>query len=337
MGDLMHALPALTDASQAFPGIQFDWVVDEAFAEVPSWHPAVNQVIRSAHRRWKRNLWQAIFGGELKAFYRQLNSQPYDVVLDAQNNLKSAVITGLRKGKAHGLNKDSVREVPAQWAYAYQHSIDKSQHSIARLRHLFAQSLGYPLPDIPPDFGIDRSRLTQPKLTLPKPYLVFVHNASWSTKLWPEHHWLELIQLADQAGYHVLLPCGNDEELQRAQRLESSNSAAIALPRLSLSDVGGVLDNAAGAVCCDTGLGHLAGLLDVPAVSFYGSTDYRLIGATGANQHHMIASSKQFHCSPCYNRRCTFEGKDQEMAECMNAFTPDQIWSELSRLIKNRK
>ncbi len=52
MGDLMHALPALTDAARAIPGIQFDWVVDESFAEVPGWHPAVNQVIRSAHRRW---------------------------------------------------------------------------------------------------------------------------------------------------------------------------------------------------------------------------------------------------------------------------------------------
>ena len=54
MGDLMHALPALTDAAQAVPGIQFDWVADRAFAEVPGWHPTVNRVIETDHRRWKK-------------------------------------------------------------------------------------------------------------------------------------------------------------------------------------------------------------------------------------------------------------------------------------------
>ena len=38
MGDLMHALPALTDAVNNVPEISFDWVVDENFAEVPKWH-----------------------------------------------------------------------------------------------------------------------------------------------------------------------------------------------------------------------------------------------------------------------------------------------------------
>jgi hypothetical protein len=56
MGDLMHALPALTDAVNNVPGISFDWVVDENFAEVPKWHPAVENLIVSAHRRWKKNL-----------------------------------------------------------------------------------------------------------------------------------------------------------------------------------------------------------------------------------------------------------------------------------------
>ena len=53
MGDLMHALPALTDASKAYPGIQFDWIVDEKFSAVPSWHPNVSKIITTNHRTWK--------------------------------------------------------------------------------------------------------------------------------------------------------------------------------------------------------------------------------------------------------------------------------------------
>ena len=39
MGDLIHALTALTDASRALPGITFDRVIDKNFSEVAQWHP----------------------------------------------------------------------------------------------------------------------------------------------------------------------------------------------------------------------------------------------------------------------------------------------------------
>ena len=54
LGDVIHALPALTDAARAIPGIQFDWVVEEGFAEIPTWHPAVGKVIPVAIRRWRK-------------------------------------------------------------------------------------------------------------------------------------------------------------------------------------------------------------------------------------------------------------------------------------------
>jgi heptosyltransferase-1 len=342
MGDLMHALPALTDASNAIPGIQFDWVVDEAFAEVAGWHPAVNEIICSAHRRWKKNLRQSLFGGQLKAFYQQLNNKDYDVILDAQNNLKSAVITGLRRGKSHGLDKYSLSEKPAHWAYRYQHSADKSQHAIARQRQLFAQSIGYPLPCTEPDYGIDRSRIKlsatieQLDINLSERYLFFVHNASWTTKLWPESHWHHVIEEAEKSNYQVLLPCGNEEELIRAKRLASGHGNAIALPKMQLSEVGALIKNADGAICCDTGLCHLAGLLGTPSVSFYGPTSDKLIGATGLNQHHIITKKSDFACAPCYGRNCTFEGKNEVMSSCMASFSPEEVWTELSSLIANR-
>ena len=56
MGDLMHALPALTEAKAHFKEIEFDWVVDKSFSEVPKWHPAVNKIITTDHRNWKKQL-----------------------------------------------------------------------------------------------------------------------------------------------------------------------------------------------------------------------------------------------------------------------------------------
>lgn len=335
MGDLIHALPAITDAANAILGITFDWVVDEAFADVPSWHPSVGKVIKSAHRRWKKNIVHSVNNGELTHFYRELNASDYDVVIDSQNNIKSATIAWLRRGHCHGLDKLSVREKPAHWLYHYRHHISKNQHSITRQRQLFAKALNYPIPENLPSHGIDRSRMLPPSdIQLPQHYVVFVHNASWTTKLYPQQHWLQLIEKAGEAGLHVLLPCGNQQEQLRAEELAKNYKHAIALPKLSLSHIAGIINQAAGAVCCDTGLAHIASMLDVPSVSLYGPTNHHLIGATGLNQFHCVADDQRFNCAPCYRKQCSFDGKHSAQAACMHAFSPDDVWNKLLVLME---
>ncbi|VEH64955.1 lipopolysaccharide heptosyltransferase 1 [Rodentibacter pneumotropicus] len=54
MGDIIHTLPALTDALNVLPNLQVDWVVEENFSEIPKWHSAVNRVIPIALRRWRK-------------------------------------------------------------------------------------------------------------------------------------------------------------------------------------------------------------------------------------------------------------------------------------------
>lgn len=55
MGDVIHTLPALTDAQKAIPSLSIDWVVEENFAEIPRWHSAVNRVLPIALRRWRKS------------------------------------------------------------------------------------------------------------------------------------------------------------------------------------------------------------------------------------------------------------------------------------------
>jgi heptosyltransferase-1 len=336
MGDLMHALPALSDARKIWPDISFDWVVDESFAEVPVWHPAVNFVYKSAHRRWRRNFWQSLTTGEFQGFYRQLNENDYDVVIDAQNNVKSAVISLLRRGRVYGMDKGSVAEQPAYIAYAKRIPVDRQQHAIARQRQLFASALGYKVPDTPPEYGLKANAFRLPDLTLPAPYLVFVHNASWTTKLWPESYWHDLTVIAGREGYNVLLPGGSEEELQRAARLAEKHDNAVALPRLSLSELGGLITHAAGAVCCDTGLAHLSAMTGVPTVTLYGPTSKALIGTTGDNQQQLVASNPPYSCAPCYKRTCNFEQANARMSACMQSFRPEMAWTALQAQMANR-
>ena len=98
LGDIIHTLPAVTDAHRAHRGLSFDWVVEENFVDVPSWHPAVDRVIPVAIRRWRRILWRTALNREVRAFKKTLQTERYDLVIDAQGLIKSGIISGCRGG-----------------------------------------------------------------------------------------------------------------------------------------------------------------------------------------------------------------------------------------------
>lgn len=333
MGDLMHALPALTDAAQIYPDIEFDWVVDKAFSAVPKWHPRVSKVITTSHRHWRQSWWRSFMRGELTGFYKALNADDYDVVVDMQNNLKSGLVSLLRKGPVYGLDKYSCREKPAHLAYRHPINVNPDQHAVERMRQILAAALGYSVPDEAADYGVDLAHCQLPALdfNVSRPYLMLVHNASWLTKLWPVRHWQSLVRKAAEAGYQLLLPCGNEEEYQRACQIASVSEYAHALPRLPLDNVLALMKGAEAVLASDTGLAHMAAVIGKPAITLYGSTDTHLIGTYGANQQHLITGMS---CSPCYKRRCPLpESLDAEPV-CMSAMEADQVWHRLDSLLQ---
>lgn len=332
MGDLIHALPALSDAQRAIPNIQFDWVIDESFAEVASWHSAVVNIIPSAHRRWRKNLWQTLVDGDFRRFIRALRRNKYDLVIDGQTNLKAALVTLCSRGIKCGFDKTSAREYPAHLAYNRRYHHPKQDHAITRVRSLVAQALGYATPTDTANFAIQLDRLVKPAIDLPKKYLFFVHNASWVTKLWPEEYWQQLISYTIQAGYSILLPSGNNEEMLRAQRLAQAQTNVIALPRLKLSEVAYLLAHAEAAVCVDTGLSHLSAALNVPAITIYGATDSGLIGATSALSKQIHLQSK-FACAPCNQMQCSYTSPSQVKPACNQELNPELVWSQLQSLL----
>ncbi|WP_315708812.1 lipopolysaccharide heptosyltransferase RfaC [Brenneria uluponensis] len=284
MGDVLHTLPALTDAMQVIPGIQFDWVVEEGFAQIPAWHPAVDRVIPVALRRWRKNWFSAAIRQERADFKQQLREKRYDTVIDAQGLIKSAgLVTRLARGNKHGLDWKSAREPLASWFYQYRHFIDRQQHAVERIRELFAVSLNYRRPTETGDYAI-ASRFLSSLPTDAGQYLVFLHATTRDEKHWPESHWRELIALLQPSGLRIKLPWGAEHEYQRARRLAEGFAYVDVLPRLSLEQVATMLAGARAVVSVDTGLSHLAAALDRPNITLYGPTDPGLIGGYGNNQ-----------------------------------------------------
>lgn len=285
MGDVLHSLPALTDAMHAIPGIRFDWVVEEGFAQIPSWHPAVDRVLPVAIRRWRKHWFGSQVREERVAFKRELQSREYDAVIDAQGLIKSAaLVTRLAKGTKHGADRNSAREPFASWWYDKRYEISKQQHAVQRTRELFAKSLGYDLPTTTGDYAIAR-HFTAELPADANQYLVFLHATTRDNKHWPESHWRELIELMQPSGLKIKLPWGAEHEHQRALRLAEGFDFVEVLPKLTLEQVARTLAGARAVVSVDTGLSHLTAALDRPNITLYGPTDPGLIGGYGKNQY----------------------------------------------------
>lgn len=339
LGDVIHALPALTDAARALPGIQFDWVVEEGFAEIPAWHPAVAEVIPVAVRRWRKNLWQTVKTGEWRRFKQRLRAKPYDLVIDAQGLLKSAWLTRYTDAPVAGLDKNSAREPLASRFYDQTHAVPRGQHAVERLRQLFGQALGYAVPAGLGDYGLDRARLCSTAGDNP-PYVLFLHGTTWDSKHWPELYWRQLAERMAGLGLQVHLPWGNPVEKARAERIAQGLEHAVVLPRLNLAGVAQVLANAQACVAVDTGIGHLAAALDVPTLSLFGPTNPGLTGAYGSSQVHLAADYPA--CAPCLQKKCTYQPTDEDRRQfdlkrewpvCFTRLNPERVAGRLGTLL----
>jgi heptosyltransferase-1 len=337
MGDLIHLLPALTDAGKALPHIRFDWVVEKGFAEIPSWHPLVNRVIPVTLRYWLRHPWMVGGSNEWRDFYRQLRAEHYDYVIDAQGLVKSALLTRLTRGLRCGLDWQSAREPLASFAYQKRYKVVFEQHAVRRMRQLLSSVLGYPTPTETPDYGLKVKGMNEEvaALGLPPHYLLFIHGTSGKKKLWPEADWIALANIANAAGYPVYLPWGNEEEQQRATRIAAQAQQTYVLPKLSLGQIAAVLTQAKGAVAVDTGLGHLAAALSIPTVSLYNATDPYQIGTVGKNQKHLVNAQFTNKKGDSFEMRSDFLGEDTPVCSDFkpiycDTIIPQQVWEMLT-------
>ena len=324
MGDIIHTLPALTDAGRAIPGITFDWVVEESFAEIPRWHPLVRRVIPVALRRWRKGIFSGATRTDWRDLRKSLHENQYDIVLDAQALVKSAWLTFLASGERVGLDWTSARESLASLAYQRKCNVNFYQHAIVRMRSLFSQALGYSLPETDPDFSIDR-RAWQHQ-SADENYLVFLHGTTWITKQWPENYWIQLAKLAAQHGYRVKISGGNPEEVARAERIAQHVSVVDVQPYLSISAMAKLLANAKAVVAVDTGFGHLSAALGVHTVSLYGATNPDFTGALGDSSIHLTA---QFPCAPCLGRVCTYRQPSSVTPACYTMIQPEKVLKAL--------
>jgi heptosyltransferase-1 len=277
LGDVVHALPAITDVATQASAWSIDWVCEEAFADIPGLHASVDRVIPCAIRRWRRSWASASARAEIAALRATLHATPYDVVLDLQGLVKSALLASFARGDRHGYAWKSAKEPLATLAYAHRHAVPWGQHAIARNRQLTAAALGTD-PSPPPRYGL----VIEPtERVASDPYVVALHATSREDKLWPEAHWRALLQQLSNDGVRAVLPWGSDAERARSLRLALDVPGASVPGRMPPRALARLFAGAHAVVGVDTGLAHLAAATGAPVVCLFAATDPVLTGVIG--------------------------------------------------------
>jgi len=278
MGDVVHALPAVSDALRHVPGLEVDWLVETPFAAIPALHPGVKRVLLLGWRKWRKRLGERATWQAIGALRRELRQQPYDLVLDLQGLLKSALWGLHARGPRGGYDWQSAREPMASLLYTRTARVPRNLQAVERCRRLTAAHLGYPMPTSAPDFGIQAPKVDW---TPPPRHAVLIPCASRDEKLWPESHWMAVGQRLVREGLAPVVMWGSEPERMLAERV-AQGCGGVVPPFLTVKDSAGVLGSARCIVGLDTGFSHLGAAFGRPTLGIYCDHEPGLAGITGS-------------------------------------------------------
>jgi 3-deoxy-D-manno-octulosonic-acid transferase/heptosyltransferase-1 len=344
IGDVVHALPFLSSLRQRYPDRHIAWLVEEAAAELLLGHPLLDRVIVSGRKRWGRQLRPTFRGSaalrEITALIAELRQGRYDLVIDLQGLLKSALMvacTGARfrvglAGAREGSKRALTHEVPLPPGPL--HAVDRYLEA-ARFLGAEPLSKAFVFPSRPDDGARAEALLAEAEVRPNAVVVALNPQARWSTKLWGEERFARLGEvLAQRHGARILL-IGASSDLPLARRLASRMNPTpfVAAGRTDLTLLIALLRRIDLLVTVDSGPMHMAAALRTPLVALFGPTDPRLVGPYGgdlpAGQAGGVVLRVSLPCSPCSKRWCWIE--DDRL--CMRSISVDAVAEAASALL----
>jgi len=302
LGDIIHALPTLEALRSLYPRGRFTWLVEDAHAPVLAGHPALDEVWPVPRPRLGNGLFLKNLRDGLQ-IARRLRKEPFDLVIDLQGLLKSALWVALARSPRK-LGYDRTREFSYLALTERLVPFDREAHAVWRYLNL-ARRLGAPADPPRLRFGLplteDIDNLISPEKGRP---LVVLHpGARWPTKLWPADHWARLAEwLTREHGFQVVVTGSPGDRDLAGEIVAQADAPLLNLAgRTSLAELAALFHRARLAVTTDTGPMHLAAALGTPVAAIFGPTAPWRTGPFG--QGHEVVRLP-LPCSPCFRRRC---------------------------------
>ena len=287
LGDLFHALPAVHELKTGF-GAVVDWVTQPAYTELVGRFGDVNRVLAFPRRRFLTGA---------AAFFRDLRRDRYDLIVDFQGLLKSALIARLARGTFR-LGPSFHREGAHLFYTAVagprnrnRHAVEEALDAVRYLGHTPTQPI---------------SPLSFPKRprTEPRPRVALLPCSRWITKNWPPERFIETARglLADPGAALFLVGAAEDRPVCDAIANALEGRVVNLCGQTSLVEMGSLLQEMDLVISVDSGPMHMAAALGIPVLAVFGATDPVRTGPYGAK--HRVLHHENMPCRPCRSRQC---------------------------------
>jgi heptosyltransferase-1 len=322
-GDVLHALPTLEALREAYPAAHFTWLVEAAYAPLLSGHPALDEVWLAPRLR-PAEFFSGPNPATLRRLIRQLRARPFDLVVDLQGLIKSAVWVALARSPRK-VGYDKTRELSYLALTERVQPFDPEAHAVNRCLNL-AHYLGAPLTS--PRFRLGLDAAADISALLPaaawRPLAVLHPGARWDSKLWPAASWARLAEWLRDRGFQVAVT-GSAADRELAAKLTAQCRAPLInlAGCTSLAELAAILRKTRLAVTTDTGAMHLAASLGTKVVALFGPTAPWRTGPFGSG-HQVVRLG--LPCSPCFKRRCP-------EPRCLTDLTPEVVKAACEKIL----
>ncbi len=295
LGDVLHNLPIVWDLRKRLPHAQIDWIVEEGYVHLleplrtTEAFRGIDRIIPVAFRRWRKNLFSIKTWREFFVMRKLLQATTYEVVLETQGLLKSALVCALANKSDQAIvsglgnaTEYSGYEPMARLFYNQSVHVPLRCHAIERSRWVMCSAFDWPLlnrneePPLfyPNDFVAQLAPLPLEGLKktgqgAPAPYVLCFHATARAAKRWPNENWVELGRALSSQGYQLVFPWGSPEEMKVSALIASQIPGAIVPRAFSIEEAYSLVANAALTIGVDTGLTHLSAVLGKPTVEIY--------------------------------------------------------------------
>jgi lipopolysaccharide heptosyltransferase I len=326
LGDVVHAIPVAAALRRAFPKARIEWLVSAR-------HRAILDLVPVIDRRLVIEGGEASAAATIVGAIKELRRSRYDVAIDLQGLVKSAVLARSSGAtRVIGFASSYLRERLARALYTDVY--DPGCNGIydpAETRHVVEINLGLvsPLgitahtPEFPIE-AVDSAVARQVRDRTSGRYVLLNPGARWPNKRWPPERFGRVaVALRERYGLTSVALWGEDDERAMAEDLVShADGAAFVSPPSSIADLVALSRGAALMVSGDTGPTHVAAAVGAPIVGLFGPTRPSRNGPWEAGA---VSVSRADQCRCHHLRRCT------QASMCLLDIGVDEVLSAIDR------
>jgi heptosyltransferase-1 len=311
MGDVLHAMPAVTALRQRHPDWFIGWAVDPCWAELLRCSgsgserglgmPLIDRCYAVPTRDWNRRPFSLETLSSIRAMRRELRGERFDLCVDMQGSIRSSAI-GWMAGARHFAGAAEPRERPARWMYGQKIPVTAT-HVIEQGCEILGAAVGESLSPVKVELPTEEAAEVWRDELLARlmpggaagKFAVIAPSAGWGAKQWPAERYGAVAAALKRAGYMPLVNAVFAGDILANAVVDASDGAAVVVP-CSVGQLIALLRRANVVVAGDTGPLHLAAAMERPVVALFGPTDPARNGPYGtASRVLRHASSRKDH------------------------------------------